>query len=162
MNINWTLVFQAISFLILLFLMYKFVYKPILTLMDERSKEIEDNLNNAEKMRTEAEKIKSDYEAMLKEAYNEADKIKREIEDAAQKEKNLIIAKGHEEVEHLREKMQKEIELEVMKVRNELRKEVVNLSVEIAEKILEREVDKKTNKEFIVKYLEGLGEKIEN
>ena len=96
---------QVVNFLILLFLLKKFAYKPILDMLDERKKSIEDAINNAETAKNEAEKMRKEYETRLAEAKQEAQEImgkatklgeemKREIVENAQSEATKAIQKA--------------------------------------------------------------------
>ncbi|HEX3016204.1 MAG TPA: F0F1 ATP synthase subunit B, partial [Desulfobacteria bacterium] len=75
LNFDATLPAQILSFLILLVVLRKFAYRPLLQVMEKRSQYIEDNIKNAEQMRAEAEAIKTEYQAALKAAKQEAQAI---------------------------------------------------------------------------------------
>jgi len=161
MNVNWTLVFQAISFLILLFLLKKLVYRSVLDTLDNRKKTIADNLKAAESMKKEAQKIKAEYEALMEKARARGEEERREIVAAAQREKETIIEAARKEGERLRAKAEKELSLEIKKVRGELRREVAGLSVILAGKILEEEIDANKHERMIQRFLEKAGDRID-
>ncbi|HHH84370.1 MAG TPA: ATP synthase F0 subunit B [Firmicutes bacterium] len=161
MNVNWTLVFQAISFLILLFLLKKLVYRSVLDTLDNRKKTIADNLKAAESMKKEAQKIKAEYEALMEKARARGEEERREIVAAAQREKETIIEAARKEGERLRAKAEKELSLEIKKVREELRREVAGLSVILAGKILEEEIDANKHERMIQRFLEKAGDRID-
>ncbi|HOO60591.1 MAG TPA: F0F1 ATP synthase subunit B [Candidatus Mcinerneyibacteriales bacterium] len=161
MNVNWTLVFQAISFLILLFLLKKLVYQSVLDTLDKRKKTISDDLKAAETMKEDAREIKAEYEALMEKARARGEEERREIVEAAKKEKDAIIETARKEGGRLRAKVEKELSLEVKKAREELRREVAGLSVALAGKILEEEIDAKQHDRMIKRFLDKAGDMID-
>ena len=139
----WTLVI----FIILLVLLRKFAWKPIMKAIHEREDRIESSLKQAEEARKEMESLKSENEKILQEARAEREKIIREANSTRQE----IVAGAQEEAG---KKAAKEIEnarqeIEQMKVKAiaELNDNAAKLSVEIAEKILRKKLDDRAEQE---------------
>lgn len=142
----WT----VLVFAILVFLLAKFAWKPILNMVEERTKNIEDALNSAENAKKEMAGLKAENEQIMKEARAERDKIVKE----AREMKDKIIEESKEtakaEADKIMVQARKLIEDEKRAAMNELKDQVATLSVEIAEKILMRELsDKKGQSELI-------------
>ena len=142
----WT----VLVFAILVFLLAKFAWKPILNMVEERTKNIEDALNSAENAKKEMAGLKAENEQIMKEARAERDKIVKE----AREMKDKIIEESKEtakaEADKILVQARKLIENEKRAAINELKDQVATLSVEIAEKILMRELsDKKGQSELI-------------
>lgn len=142
----WT----VLIFLILVFLLAKFAWKPILNMVEERTKNIEDALNSAENAKKEMAGLKAENEQIMKEARAERDKIVRE----AREMKDKIIEESKEtakaEADKILAQARKLIDDEKRAVMNELKDQVASLSIEIAEKILTKELsDKKKQAELI-------------
>ncbi|MCQ2285207.1 MAG: F0F1 ATP synthase subunit B, partial [Bacteroidales bacterium] len=142
----WT----VLVFAILVFLLAKFAWKPILNMVEERTKNIEDALNSAENAKKEMAGLKAENEQIMKEARAERDKIVKE----AREMKDKIIEESKEtakaEADKILVQARKLIEDEKRAAMNELKDQVAALSVEIAEKILMRELsDKKAQSELI-------------
>ena len=142
----WT----VLIFLILVFLLAKFAWKPILNMVEERTKNIEDALNSAENAKKEMAALKAENEQIMKEASAERDRIVRE----AREMKDKIIEESKEtakaEADKIMLQTRKLIDDEKRAAMNELKDQVATLSVEIAEKILARELaDKKSQAELI-------------
>ncbi len=142
----WT----VLVFAILVFLLAKFAWKPILNMVEERTKNIEDALNSAENAKKEMAGLKAENEQIMKEARAERDKIVKE----AREMKDKIIEESKEtakaEADKIMVQARKLIEDEKRATMNELKDQVATLSVEIAEKILMRELsDKKAQSELI-------------
>ncbi|HHP7240494.1 MAG TPA: F0F1 ATP synthase subunit B [Cyclobacteriaceae bacterium] len=127
---------QTVVFLILLFILTKFVWKPVSSALRAREKMIEENIKAAEIARDEVEQIKSDNEALLDEARKERDEILKEATAAA----NQIRENAKAETSTISEKMIKDarvnIENEKNKALEELKDLVATLSLEISEKLL--------------------------
>lgn len=142
----WT----VLIFLILVFLLAKFAWKPILNMVEERTKNIEDALNSAENAKKEMASLKAENEQIMKEARAERDKIVRE----AREMKDKIIEESKEtakaEADKILAQARKLIDDEKRAAMNELKDQVASLSIEIAEKILTKELsDKKKQAELI-------------
>ena len=111
---------QAVNFLILLFILKKFLYKPILKVLEERKKKIEDSLKNAEEIEKKLQLTEEEKEKILAKTSQEAQKlldgVKKEIElmkeegkAEAQQEASRIIQKGQEQLKAEMEKMKQEL-----------------------------------------------------
>ena len=111
---------QAVNFLILLFILKKFLYKPILKVLEERKKKIEDSLKNAEEIERKLQLTEEEKEKILAKTSQEAqkllDRVKKEIElmkeegkVEAQQEASRIIQKGQEQLKAEMEKMRQEL-----------------------------------------------------
>ena len=142
----WT----VLIFLVLVFLLAKFAWKPILNMVEERTKNIEDALNSAENAKKEMAGLKAENEQIMKEARAERDKIVRE----AREMKDKIIEESKEtakaEADKILAQARKLIDDEKRAAMNELKDQVASLSIEIAEKILTKELsDKKKQAELI-------------
>ncbi len=147
----WT----VLIFLILVFLLAKFAWKPILHMVETRNKSIEDALNSAEIARKEMAGLKAENEQIIKEARAEHDKIIREAREMKEK----IIAESKETAKQEADKIVAQarelIESEKLAAINELKNQVAVLSVDIAEKVLRNELsDKKKQSELINDILE--------
>ena len=141
--------------------MRKLVYSAVLEMLDKRREDIEGNIRSSEEMRNESRELKQQYEDMMKDAYEEGDRIRKEITESAHKEKERIILEAKAESVRLREKMESEIALEVSKAKSDLRSDIAGLAVQLSEKILEKEVDAKAHDKMIKTFLEEMGDSVE-
>jgi F-type H+-transporting ATPase subunit b len=131
---------QTLLFLVLLFLLRKFAWKPILNAVNEREKSIEEALDSAEEAKRKMAELKSNNEdllnearaerdAMLKEARGVKDQVIADAKTQAKVEAEKIVAAARESINH-----------EKMAAITELKNQVAVLSIEIAEKILKDEL----------------------
>ncbi|MBT8323916.1 MAG: F0F1 ATP synthase subunit B [Winogradskyella sp.] len=132
----WTL----ITFLLLLFILRKFAWKPILGAVSEREEGIKEALASAEKARQEMENLNADNQRILQEARAEREAMLKDARDM----KNKMIADAKEEAQTQASKMieqaQAAIESEKKSAMNELKNHVAELSIEIAEKVVKQEL----------------------
>jgi len=142
----WT----TLVFLLVLFLLNRFAWKPILGAVKERERSIEDALQAANKAKADMERISADNERILKEARIERDAIlkeAREIKDAMIKEAG---DKAREEGHKMLAAAQMAIENQRMAAVTDLKNQVATLSIEIAEKLLRQELSDKDRQKALV------------
>jgi len=134
---------QTIVFLVLLFLMAKFAWKPILNSVREREDSINDALASAESARLEMKNLKATNEKLLKDARAERDMM---IKEARQiKEKMIADASDDAQVKanQMISAAQDAIKMEKQAALNEIKTQVAILSIEIAEKVISKELASK-------------------
>lgn len=131
-----TVFWTTIIFLMFLFLLTKFAWKPILSAVKARDEIIKSSLESAEKAREDMKRLQADNEAILKKAREERENILKEARDVRDKMINEAKGKASEEAEKLIEKAREAIEREKEKALSEIHSEVAFLSVEIASKLL--------------------------
>jgi len=160
MNINATIIGQAIVFLILIWFTVKFIWPPLLQAVEARQKKIADGLAAAERGQNELQSAHGQAEAVVNEARQKAVKI---IEQANKRSAEIVeeargtaIAEGQRLVGDAKQ----EIVLEQGRARDALRQDVAKLAVAGASRLLEREIDPKAHAELIEKLareIEGAG-----
>nr|WP_294901044.1 F0F1 ATP synthase subunit B [uncultured Pedobacter sp.] len=142
----WTL----ISFLVLLVLLKRLAWKPVLGAIHERERSIEDALNKAELAREEISRLSSENETLLKEARIERDQILKEAKEL--KDQIVAEAKNTAQTEgaKLIEKARVEINNQKIAALDEVKNQVASLSLEIAEKVLRKQFDDKQKQDALV------------
>ncbi|MDC8005051.1 F0F1 ATP synthase subunit B [Aureisphaera galaxeae] len=144
---------QTVLFLILIFLMVKFAWKPILKALNDREDGIKDALDAAEKARHEMENLQADNEKLLKEAREERDAMMKEARELKAK----MISDAKEEAKGEADKMianaKAAIESEKKAAVADIKNQVASLSVEIAEKVVKEEL---SNKDKQLKLVESM------
>jgi F-type H+-transporting ATPase subunit b len=134
------LFWMIVSFSIVLFLLKKYAWKPIMKALNEREQNITEALNTARKAKEEMAALKSDNERLLNEARGERDKMLKEARDT----KDSIIAeakgKAQAEANKIMASARDAINNEKLAAITELKNQVAKMSIEIAEKILRQEL----------------------
>lgn len=158
MNIDpSTMIWSVINFLVLLAILYKFLYKPILSTFDKRKEEIANNLSHAEASRKEAEELFADYKKQLEEATNQAAEIVNTANKNAEAAKNEIMAQARDEAAAITEKAQQDIIREKEKALKEVRDEIAGLAVLAAGKVLEKSITKEDHEKMVNDFVSQVG-----
>ncbi len=145
-----------ITFLLFMFILAKFAWKPILNALKERESSIKDSLESAEIAMEQAKKISADNEKAMKEAEQKAQEIRKQAVEEAEAIRQERIEKSRKEAEAMLEQARETIEQEKQKALVELRKEVADLAVQAASKIIESELDDKKNKKLVDEYIQDI------
>ena len=149
MNINATLIGQAIAFGVFIAFCMKYVWPPIMQALEERTKKIADGLAAAERGRHEQELAEKRAQQVISEAKEQAN----EIISQAQRRSNEIVDESKDtarvEGERILTSAQAEIEQEANKVKDELRGQVGSIALAGAAKILNREIDDKAHTDLL-------------
>ena len=155
---DFGLVFWMIlSFSIVLFVLKKFAWKPILEMLKERESSIEDALQSAERARDEMNRLQADNQKILQEARAEREKMMKDARDI--REQMISDAKKSAETEANKIIASAKIQIENEKATavNQIKETVVNLSVNIAERLLKTNLDSDAKqKDFINKLLQDV------
>ncbi|ARS36860.1 F0F1 ATP synthase subunit B [Pontibacter actiniarum] len=138
------LFWQTVTFLIVLFLLGKFAWKPIMNALHERESSIENALSAAEKAKLEMQALKADNEKLLAEARMERDKILQEATEAGNSIVETAKQKANEEGTRMIANAREAIENEKRAAITEVKNMAATLSLEIAEQILRRELSDKS------------------
>lgn len=153
----WTI----IIFLVLLFLLMKFAWKPLLAMLEKREDNIRQALLNAEKARDELTNVKDDTEKLLNEARNESQAVVAAGKKNAERMKDEIIEKAQSKSDALLADVKKQINLEKERAIADVKMEVVNLSMEIAQKLIKKNLTKEDNLRLINDSLSSINPKNE-
>ena len=149
---------QALGFLILLFILKKIAWKPLLSLLDERREKISSEFQTIERTKSELSRLEQDYKARLadidalarqriQEAISEGQRISVELQEKAREESKNILNKAKEN-----------IELEVAKARVELRNQVAALAIKAAEKVIKVELTEERHKRLVTDFIDEAGQ----
>jgi F-type H+-transporting ATPase subunit b len=155
-DLNATLIAQIINFFILLFLLTKLAWKPLLAAMAERQARITNNLESAERDRLAAEQMKADYQNQMQQAKNDAQAIVDKAMKLAEDTKTEIIASAREEHARLLAAAQEQIARERQQALEDIRSEVVVLSLAAATKLIGQSVDESVNAKLVDEFIRKL------
>ncbi|HEX5025274.1 MAG TPA: F0F1 ATP synthase subunit B [Agriterribacter sp.] len=147
------LIWSTLAFLILLFVLGKFAWKPIMKAIDEREKGINDSIATAEKVRAEMAQLKSENETLLVQAREERAQLLKEAKEIKDKMINDAKEQAKTEAAKIMADTQQAIENQKMAAIVDLKNTVGNMVIEVSEKILRRELSNKTEQENYIKQL---------
>ena len=152
------LIYSTVAFFILLFLLSRFAFPPILNVLDKRAQTIRESLEKAEETRAEAEKLLSDYREQLSQARSEAQQIIGQGRILGENMKKDMVEKANREARSMIDRAQTEISLEKEKAFAELRNRIADLSIELASQVTQKSLDRKDHVRLIEDYLARVGE----
>ncbi|UKA31632.1 F0F1 ATP synthase subunit B [Photobacterium damselae] len=156
MNLNATMLGQAISFVIFVWLCMKYIWPPLTELLDKRQREIAEGLIHSENAAKELELARANGDKLL----NDAKKSASELVEQGNKRRTQIIddAKAEAEAEKARiiAQGQAELESERNRIRQELRREMSDLVIETAEKLINQNLDSAANRELVNKLIKDI------
>ena len=150
----WTIV---TFFIVLAILKWK-AWGPLINALDKREEDIREALASAEKARQDAEKASSEYEDMMKKARVEAQQIVADGKAAGERVKNDIESAANDKANEIIEKAKAQIDVERRKAIQEIKSSVVDLSMDAAAKVIERNLDSDDNRKLVDQALEGIGQ----
>ncbi|EGU46587.1 ATP synthase subunit B [Vibrio orientalis CIP 102891 = ATCC 33934] len=149
MNLNATMLGQAISFAIFVWLCMKYVWPPLVVLLDERQKEIAQGLRHTEDAAKELALARANCDQLIEQAKKDVNKM---IEQGQKRRAQLIEESVKEaEIEKARVIAQGELEIESERnrVRQELKAEMSDLVIQSAQKLINKNLDTDTNRQLI-------------
>ena len=146
------------SFLLLIFLVKKYAWGNITSILDQRAEKISSDIDGAEEARKKAEELASKREAELAGSRTEAKTIIENAKGTAEKSKADILAEAKLEAGRLKEKANQEIAQNKAEALQSVKGEVADLTVSLAGKIISQNLDSHAHKELIDQYIDQLGE----
>jgi len=153
-----TIFWTTVTFIILLLILGKFAWRPILAMLDERENRIRESLEQAEKARIASQKTLAEQDQILDAARKEAQDILAKSRKTADVTKDEIIKKASSEADALITKARREIEMSRDKAMEEIRDLAVELSMNATAKLVGKSLDAKDHQALIDDSLHKLGE----
>lgn len=154
----WTIVFSICNLLILCLLIKKFLFKPVMNILEARQKEIDDIYGAADKDRSDAAALKSEYDRRMSGARAEADGIVRTAMDSARRKSERIVGEANDQAVRLKQKAQSEIEQEKRKAFAELQGELSGMAVDIASRVVGREINERDQQALVDEFIRNAGD----
>jgi len=149
----WKLGFQIVNFLLLLYLLNRFLFKRVLRLLDERQTRISQGLEDAETAARDRELARAEREAALAEARREAEAMVQRAAKTAEATSAEILAEAKASAEQITAQAREEIAAEKDRALAEIRGEVADLALEAAGKLIGSEMDGPTQRRLVKQFL---------
>jgi F-type H+-transporting ATPase subunit b len=151
-------IFQLVIFIILLALLKKFAFGPLMGIMKERETHISNEISAAETSRVETNKLLEEQRELLKQSRVEAGQLIENAKKQGDVQREEIISAARMEAERIKESAKREIVQEKEKAVAALREQVASLSVLIASKVIEKELSEADQEKLIDEYIKEAGE----
>lgn len=158
LGVNLTeIIFAFVNFLLLVFILFKLLYKPTIAMFEQRRQTIQAALDDAAEAKEMARQQKEDYEKQIANAYNEAQDIINDAKNKAAVQADEIINEAARKAEEMKAQAAIHIEKEKAAALNELKTQIADLASMAAAQIMEREVASSDNDAIVNNIIESAG-----
>jgi F-type H+-transporting ATPase subunit b len=147
---------QIATFLFAIFLLWRFLWKPLARFMEKRTLSIQQDIANAKKSREQVEELETQMKARLSQIDEEARKIIRHAADEGKQLRDRMLSEAQDEARRLIQNASHQIETDKLHAIRELRAETVRLGVLIAEKAMKQSVNQEVQERLVKEFVEGL------
>ena len=156
----WTALFTLLNTLTVIFVGTKFLFKPIMKIIADRQKEIDDMYSEAGTAKAEAQAMEAEYKEKLSNAMETGERIVKEATVRGQAKEEQIIRQANEEASALLRKAEADIAMEKKKAINDAKDEISGMAIAIAEKVVGRELNADDQGKLIDDFINELGEQV--
>lgn len=154
----WTMIFTWINLLILVLVMKKFLFKPIMNMFAQRENEIGSMYEKAETAQKNAEDMENEYTEKLSSAKEEASRIMKDVTHEATLRGEQIVFEAQQKASAIVTKANKEIEREKEAAVKEIKEDIASIAVDIAQKVIEKDLTEKDHERLLEEFIESSGE----
>ena len=155
---GWTFLAQVCNLMIQLVIFKKLLLNPVKKVIAERKAKADSQIADAEKLRTEAEAMKAEYEQNLQNARAEAGQIVAAAQKTADARGEELLGEARAQAAALKQKAEADIAQERKKAVNEVKDEIGGMAMEIASKVVEREIKEADHQDLIDEFIKNVGE----
>ena len=154
----WTALFTLLNFLAVLIVGKRFLWGPVMKIIHDRQKEIDDMYADADSARSSAIAMETEYKEKLSAAVETGERIVKEATARGQAREEEILRQAAQQADAIREKAAADIAMEKKKAINDAKNEISDMAVSIAEKVVGRELNEADQNKLIDEFISGLGE----
>ena len=155
---GWTFLAQICNLMIQLVIFKQLLLNPVKKVIAERKAKADSQIADAEKLRTEAEAMKAEYEQNLQNARTEANQIVAAAQKTAAARSEELLGEARAQAAALKQKAEADIAQERKKAVNEVKDEIGGMAMEIASKVVEREIKEADHQDLIDEFIKNVGE----
>lgn len=156
----WTAFFVLLNTIALFLVLKKFLYKPVMRMIESRQKEIDDMYDKAGSAQQSAEALKGEYEQKLAQAKQAGEDIVKEAVARGQRREEEILHKAEVDAAAIKDKAAMDIAMEKKKAINDAKNEISGLAMAIAEKVVGRELNAQDQNQLVEHFIDELGDEI--
>ena len=156
----WTALFTLLNFLALFFVMKRFLVGPVLKIIHDRQKEIDDLYADAGSAKANAEALEAEYKQKLSVATETGERIVKEAVARGQAREEEIVRAANAEASAIMDKAAADIAMEKKKALNDAKDEISDIAMAIAEKVVGRELGDADQSDLINEFINGLGDQV--
>lgn len=156
--VPWTFIAQICNLFIQVYLIKRFLFKPVNAMLEKRRAMADAEIRDAEKAKDEAHAIKSEYEQNMQEAKNKANEILASAQKTAAIQSEQVLQEASQQAAAMKAKAESDIAQEKRKAVNEIKDEIGGMAMEIAGKVIEREICEEDHAKLIDEFIANVGE----
>ncbi len=156
----WTALFVLLNTLAVFFVARKFLFKPVVKMVEDRQQEIDDMYEKAELAKNDAQAMQQEYTKRLAEAAETGERMVREAVARGQNREEEILRSANEKVSAMMEKAAADIEREKKKALNDAKDEISVIAIDIAGKVVGRSMDSADQTRLVDSFIESLGDEV--
>ena len=156
--VPWTFVAQICNLFIQMYLIKRFLFKPVNDMLEKRRALADAQIREAEQAKADADAIKTEYEQNMKEAKEKANEILITAQKTAALQSEEMLKEATAQAAALKSKAESDIAQEKRKAVNEIKDEIGGMAVEIAGKVIEREISEEDHTKLIDEFIANVGE----
>ena len=156
--VPWTFIAQICNLFLQVYLIKRFLFKPINNILAKRKEMADAQIQDAVKAREEAEAMKSQYEQDMIQAKNKANEIVVSAQKTATAQSEELLREASRQAAAMKNKVEADIEQEKRKAVNEIKDEIGGMAMEIAGKVIEREISEEDHAKLIDDFIANVGE----
>jgi F-type H+-transporting ATPase subunit b len=150
-------VWQLVAFGLLMFLLWKFLYQPILTMLEERRRRIEQGMKDAQMAADKAAAAQAEFERQVAESKKEGQVILAQANEMSAKLREDILATAREESRQMIEKAKAEIQAERKQAMADLERQVADLAITVSQTVIPASLDEAAQRRLISDFLSKTG-----
>lgn len=156
--VPWTFIAQICNLFIQMYLIKRFLFKPINNILEKRREMADAEIQNAIKAKEEAHAIKAEYEQNMQDAKNKANEILVSAQKTAAIQSEEMLKEATAQAAALKAKAESDIAQEKRKAVNEIKGEIGGMAMEIAGKVIEREICEEDHEKLIDEFISNVGD----
>jgi len=149
----WTFFLHTINFVVLILLLSRFLYRPVVGMLDERTRRIEQSLAEAERARAEVAQADREREELLAATRRELQEMRTQAEQLAERIESEARTSAQQEAQRIIERARQEADAERQQAMIELRREVATLAVQAAERVIRQNLDTPAQRRLVEEFL---------
>ena len=156
--VPWNFIAQICNLFIQMWLIKKFLFKPINEVIEKRRQLTENEIKGAREAKEKADAMKKEYETSLSSAQSQAAEIVANAQKEAQGKADSIVKEAEQQAKGIMERAEADIEQEKKKAINEAKDTIGGLAMDIAGKVVEKEINENDHKKLIDEFINNVGE----
>lgn len=156
--IPWTFIAQILNLFIQLYLIKRFLFKPINEVLEKRRQLADKEIEEARTAQEKADSLKEQYESSLSNAHSEAAQIVSDAQKEAETKAEELIREAENTASNIKAKAEADIAQERKKAINEAKDEIGGLAMDIASKVVEKEIREEDHRKLIDEFIDNVGE----